>query len=180
MSQQPNVGRRGTTPVAIEVQVDDLAFVTADAIAWPVSATLRATTPLLRRLEAAGGERMASQLQPREALAIGSAVVTGAGDLGVELLVSAVVASDSEAVSATGVRRAIASAMHRAHAWQIARLALTPFGLGAGNLDIEQSAEIMTDVITHHGAGAEYPREVVIVVETDDEADAFRRRLEHR
>lgn len=171
--------RRAAPPVAIQVQIDDIAFVMADAIVWPVTATLGAPTPLLRRLAAAGGQGLAAQLSTHEPLAVGSAVVTGAGELGVALLVSAVVASDSEAVSATSVRKALTSAMHRARAWQIARLALTPFGLGAGNLDIERSAEITIDVIAQHGAQGDYPREVIVIVENEREAEAFRARLEH-
>lgn len=75
MINQPRVSRRATTPVSIQVQVDDIAFVTADAIARPV-------------------------------------------------------------------------------------------------------IDITVDVITQHGVRADYPREVVIVVENDREADAFRARLE--
>jgi len=78
---------------AIDVRVEDLAFATADAIAWPVTDELRATTPLLRRLETAGGARLRQQLTSHDALPVGSAVVTGAGDLSVEFLVSAVISS---------------------------------------------------------------------------------------
>ena len=35
----------------IDVRVDDLAFVEADAVARPVNAELRAVTPVVRRLE---------------------------------------------------------------------------------------------------------------------------------
>jgi len=63
----------------IEVRTDDLAFVTADAIARPVDAELRATTPLMRRLELAGGEKLTRHLRVNEPLAVGSAVVTSAG-----------------------------------------------------------------------------------------------------
>jgi hypothetical protein len=139
---------------AIDVRVDDLVFASGDAIAWPVSAELKAVTPVLRRLEAAGGSALAAQLRAQEPLPVGSAVVTGAGDLGVELLISAVVSSDTEPVSRAGVRRALTSALQRAGDWQIEHLVCTPFGLGAGNLDIEESAEITVKVMTQHVARA--------------------------
>ncbi|HKV49759.1 MAG TPA: macro domain-containing protein [Gemmatimonadaceae bacterium] len=162
---------------AIEVQVEDLAFATADAIAWPVTDELGATTPLLRRMEEAGGARLRTQLTVQDPLAVGSAVVTGAGDLSVELLVSAVISSATEPASASSVRRALQSALQRAADWQIEHLAFAPFGLGAGNLDLEDSAELMASVIAAHVARARFPSRVTVVVESALEQDVFRAAL---
>jgi O-acetyl-ADP-ribose deacetylase (regulator of RNase III) len=161
----------------IDVRLDDLAFVAGDAIAWPVTAELRATTPLLRRVEAAAGPRLATQLRVQDPLPVGSAVVTGAGDLGVELLVSAVVASDTEPVTPGTVRRAAVSAMQRAADWQIEHLICTPFGLGAGNLELDESAAIMLEVIGRHLAQARFPMRVTVVVETVLEQEVFQAHL---
>ena len=158
---------------AIDVRVEDLAFATADAIAWPVTDELRATTPLLRRLETAGGARLRQQLTPHDALPVGSAVVTGAGDLSVEFLVSAVISSATEPVSEGGVRRALLSALQRAGDWQIEHLACAPFGLGAGNLDLEDSAELMAAVIAPHVARARFPSRITVIVESRMEQEVF-------
>jgi O-acetyl-ADP-ribose deacetylase (regulator of RNase III) len=161
----------------IEVRTDDLAFVTADAIARPVDAELRATTPLMRRLEIAGGEGLARHLRVNEPLAVGSAVVTPAGGLGAELLIHAVVASESEAASRESVRQALTSALQRAADWQIAHLAIAPFGLGAGNLDVEESADVAADVVRRHQTVARFPSTITIVVETAFEQEVFERRF---
>lgn len=161
----------------IEVRTDDLAFVEADAIARPADAELRATTPLMRRLEAAGGEGLARHLRVNEPLAVGSAVVTPAGALGVELLIHGVVSSDTEAASRTSVRQAVSSALQRASDWGIAHLAITPFGLGAGNLDIEESADITADAVRRHRQASKYPTTITIVVETAFEHEVFSRLL---
>ena len=158
---------------AIDVRVEDLAFATADAIAWPVTDELRATTPLLRRLETAGGARLRQQLTSHDALPVGSAVVTGAGDLSVEFLVSAVISSATEPVSEGGVRRALLSALQRAGDWQIEHLACAPFGLGAGNLDLEDSAELMAAVIAPHVARARFPSRITVIVESPMEQEVF-------
>ena len=163
---------------AIAVIVDDLAFFEGEAIARPVTAMLGATTPLLRRLELAAGEALAGQLRIGEPLAVGSAVVTGAGALGVDLLVHAVISSDSEQVTAGSVRRATLSALQRAADWRIARLAFAPFGLGAGNLDPDESATAMASAIGEHVARAAMPKEITIVVENEDERRAFAARLD--
>ena len=157
----------------IEVRVEDLAFYSGDAIVRPATATLGATTPLLRRLEVTAGRRLLDQLARSEPLPIGSAVVTGAGELNVDLLVHAVVSSDTERVTRDGVRRALRSALQRVLSWQIAEVAIPPFGLGAGNLDIDESAQLMAEELARHLDTAAYPARVTLVAETPDEAAAL-------
>ena len=178
-------GATGGSPAAdpapgaarVSVKIDDLSFFDGTAIARPVTALLAATTPLLRRLEMAGGERLARQLRLSEPLPVGSAVVTGAGELGVELMIHAVVMSDTERVSRDSVRRAVASTLHRAADWQIGHLAMPPFGLGAGNLDPDESADVMIDAMLPQLERARYPERVTVIVETEDEERAFAVRL---
>ena len=169
--------RSGRLGSPVQVVVDDLAFVAADAVARPVTATLRATTALLRRFELAGGAGLAKQLHIAEPLPVGSAVVTGAGELDVELLVHAVVSSDEQRVTTETVRQALASALHRAADFGVDHLAVPPFGLGAGNLDVEESAGAMLDVIHRHLRAGRSPSGITIVVENDHEANAFLIRL---
>ena len=157
----------------IEVRVEDLAFYEGNAIIRPSTATLGATTPLLRRLELAGGASLLGQLRVSEPLPVGAAVVTGAGDLPAELFVHAVVMSPTERVTRDGVRRAFRSALERVREWQLANVAVPPLGLGAGNLSLEESAALMTEELMRHAA-AEYPRQLTVVAETDDEAETLK------
>lgn len=156
----------------IEVRVEDLAFFEGNAIIRPSTATLDATTPLLRRLEQAGGPRLLTQLRVAEPLPVGAAVVTGAGDLPVELLVHAVVSSPTERVSRDGVRRAFRSALERVREWQLGRVAVPPLGLGAGNLALEDSAALMAEELMRHHAP--FPAQLTVVAETEEEAQALR------
>lgn len=158
----------------IEVLIDDLAFIAADAIARPVNGELRAITPVMRRLESVAGEALARQLRVNEPLAVGSAVVTGAGSLGAELVIHAVVATETESVTRDGVRRATTSALQRAHDFDVARLAIAPFGLGAGNLDVDDAAQTMVGAIGEHRLRSTRPAGIVVVVENELEAEAFR------
>ncbi len=154
----------------IEVRVEDLAFYEGNAIIRPSTATLGATTPLLRRLELAGGASLLTQLRVSEPLPVGAAVVTGAGDLPVELFVHAVVMSQTERVTRDGVRRAFRSALERVREWELAHVAVPPLGLGAGNLSLEDSAALMADELMRH-RDAEFPRQLTVVAETEDEAE---------
>jgi O-acetyl-ADP-ribose deacetylase len=163
----------------IDVRIEDLAFYSGEAIAWPVTAVLGATTPLLRRLERAGGAALAERVRVQRPLPVGAAVVTGAGDLGVELLIHAVIASDEERISADTVGRALTSALQRAVDFQIGELALAPFGIGAGNLEVDDSAALMAAVIARHLQRSSFPRGIVVIVENETEATAWRAALAH-
>jgi O-acetyl-ADP-ribose deacetylase (regulator of RNase III) len=171
------VTERNGVVAAIDVRVDDLAFYEGEAIARPVNAMLGATTPVMRKLERAAGAAFAEKARLAEPLPVGAAVVTNAGDLSVELLIHGVVSSDDEPVTRATVRLALMSALQRAIAFQIRELAIAPFGLGAGNLDIEDSADVMIEVLVEHMKRSQYPSSVVIIAENQHEEDAVRVRL---
>ena len=158
----------------LEITIDDLAFVAADAIARPVNAELRATTTLMRRLEEAAGDGLTRQLRVNEPLDVGAAVVTAAGRLESQLMIHAVVMTEDEPVSRPGVQRAMTSALQRARDWKIEHLAIAPFGLGAGNLDVDDAAQTMLAALADHAHGSDDPRAVTIVVENEVEDAAFR------
>jgi len=99
--------------------------------------------------------------------------VTAAGELHADLLVHAVVSGRTEPVSRDTVRRALTSALQRVEAWKIRNIAIPPFGLGAGNLTIEDSADVMLSVIGHHLRRASFPESVTLVAETPDEERAL-------
>lgn len=157
----------------IAVTIDDLAFVPADAVARPVNAELRAVTPVIRRLEQAAGDALLRQLHLSQPLEVGAAVVTGAGQVQASLMIHAVVSTQTEPVSREGVRRATASALQRAHDFAIEHLAIAPFGLGAGNLDLDDAAITMVAAMRAHHGHRPCPSTVTIVVESALEADAF-------
>jgi O-acetyl-ADP-ribose deacetylase (regulator of RNase III) len=158
----------------MHVVVDDLAFHASDAIVRPATARLDATTPMVRRLEQIGGPEFQRRLRINRDLAVGAAVVTGAGgDLAAEFVIHAVIQSDTEPATATSVRRAWQSALERAVDWSFARVSTPPLGTGAGNLSLEDASEIMVSVLKTHLTTADYPVEVTVVVESPVEREVF-------
>ena len=162
----------------IRVCIDDLAFFDGEAIVRPVNEDLGATTPLLRRLELAAGTQLYNQTRLQEPLPVGAAIVTSAGELAAELLVHAVVMSRNEPVTRETVRHALTSALQRVEAWQIRNVGIPPFGLGAGNLEIDESAEVMLSVIGQHLRGGRFPEEITLIAETAEEERALAAALE--
>lgn len=164
----------------IRVVVDDLAFHASDAIVRPATARLDPTTPVVSRLEKVGGAEFTSHLRVQKELAVGAAVVTaGGGDLPAEFVIHAVIQSDTEPVTREGVARAWRSVLQQAQEWEFASVTAPPIGTGAGNLSVEDAAEIMLGVLRAHGGTATFPSNVFIVVETPEDRDAFEAAL-HR
>ncbi len=157
----------------ISVVVDDIAFVEADAVVRPATDRLEPTSSALRHLEQIGGPAFWRQLEVRQELAVGAAVVTGAGDLPTEFVIHAIIRSVTEPVSELTVRRALTSALQRAVDWQLSRVAIPPIGTGAGNLSLEEAAAVMVDVISRHAAVSQYPSEVYIVVDNEEDKQVF-------
>jgi O-acetyl-ADP-ribose deacetylase (regulator of RNase III) len=158
----------------IRVVVDDLALLASDAIVRPVTARLDPTTPAVRRLEQVGGTEFASRLRVQKELPVGAAVVTaGGGDLAADFVIHAVIQSDTDPVTRGGVARAWQSALERAQEWEFATLTVPPIGTGAGNLPIEDAADIMVQVLRAHLGNASFPANVSFVVETPEDQQAF-------
>ena len=158
----------------IRVVVDDLGFFPADAIVRPATTQLAPTTPALRRLEQMGGPEFQRHLDLHTELVVGAAVVTAAGgDLPSEFVIHAIIQSHEEPVSRRGVARAWRSALERARQWGFARLSVPPLGTGAGNLSIEDAAEILVMELNEQPPDATAPSDIAIVVETEEQRDVF-------
>jgi O-acetyl-ADP-ribose deacetylase (regulator of RNase III) len=69
--------------------------------------------------------------------------------------------------------------LERAREWGFARLTVPPLGLGAGNLTLEEAAEILISVLQEQPAGVDAPADVAIVVETEEQREVFEGVLRH-
>lgn len=158
----------------IRVVVDDLGFFPADAIVRPATTQLEPTTPSLLRLEQMGGPEFQRHLALHTELDVGAAVVTaGGGDLPAEFVIHAIIQSRQEPVTKRGVARAWRSTLERARQWGFARLSVPPLGTGAGNLSIEDAAEILVAELNEQPPDPAMPADIAIVVETEEQREVF-------
>jgi O-acetyl-ADP-ribose deacetylase (regulator of RNase III) len=162
----------------IRVERGELADQAVAAVLRPVSAEWTAVTNAMRRLELAAGPDVDRQCRSLGDLPVGSAVVTSAGALAAEFMVHVVVRSVEQQVTRTAVQRALVAGLRRLEEWGIPAVAMPPLGTGAGNLDAEESADVMVPVLQAHLDSGRDPREVVIVVDSEYEEAAFRTRIE--
>src|SRR3989442_8583911 len=139
----------------MRVVVHDRASFAADAPVRPATTRLDPTAAALRRLEILGGAELQNRIRLSRELAVGAAVVTAAGgELPAEFVIHAVIRSDTEPITRGNVARAWLSALHQAQEWEFAHVSAPPLGTGAGNLTLEDSAEIMATVLHAHRGGA--------------------------
>ena len=145
-----------------------------EGILRPVRSDFASVSAAGRRLEIGAGEALMGRLAGLGELPVGAALLTPGGDLA-PFLIHMVVEAHDEAVSPEGVRRAFLNGLRRATEWELGVVAVPPLGTGAGNLDVEFVAEIMISELRRYMASAPFPREVVVVVESDYEAEVFER-----
>jgi O-acetyl-ADP-ribose deacetylase (regulator of RNase III) len=158
----------------IRVVVDDLASYVADAIVRPATTRLDPTSAALRALETKGGTEFQNRIRLSRELAVGAAVVTAAGgDLPAEFVIHTVISSDTEPVTRGNVARAWLSALHQAQEWEFGHVSVPPLGTGAGNLAMEDAAEIMATVLYAHRGNAAFPVDVSFVVDRPEDRDVF-------
>ena len=163
----------------IRVVVDDLASFAADALVRPATTRLDPTAAALRRLELVGGQEFQSRLRLSRELAVGAAVVTAAGgDLPAEFVIHAVIRSETDPVTRGSVAQAWLSTLHQAQEWQFAHVSAPPLGTGAGNLTLEDAAEIMATVLHAHRGSAQFPEDVSFVVERTEDQQVFEAALQ--
>ncbi|MEP6571359.1 MAG: macro domain-containing protein [Gemmatimonadota bacterium] len=153
----------------IRVLVEDLAFVSADAVLRPANELLEPVTPAMSRLDNLAGAEFTRLRRVQTPLDPGAAVVTGAGSLSSPFVLHIVIRSQDTAVTAEGVQRALTSAWQRAADWGLARLAAPLVGAGAGALDREEAARILAESFRRRTTASGFPSELTIVVDHADE-----------
>ncbi len=157
----------------IEVRVAELTEVAAEAVLRPVSADFSAVTPAMRRFDQVAGPQVAAQCARLGEIPVGSAVITQAGDLQADYIVHVAVRSAEENPSRTAVQRGLLNGLRRLQQWGIETVAVTPLGVGAGNLDAEESADAMLPVLVEHLRNSAHPSTVILVVEDAYQREAF-------
>jgi len=164
----------------IEIRREDLATTSIEAVVRPIRSDGEAVNQLGRRLEITAGPDLAERLRELGELPVGGAVLTPGGDLPASFVIHVVVQSPDEPVTSSGIRRGLVNALRRASEFGITSLALPPVGMGPGNLEVEEAARILHEILSEHRQGGENPRELLIVVESEYEEEVFGRLISGR
>lgn len=157
------------------VQVRGPEGLEGDALLLSMGTDLEPLTAMESRFAHEAGETSRDRLRAMGDVPLGAAVVMPGGELPVEVLIHVVIRSSEEGVSTRTVRRAFQNGLRQATAWGVARLAVLPLGVGAGNLDAEVVAPLMTELFVEHHRAHGLPEALLVLVADDYQEEAFRR-----
>lgn len=136
---------------------------------------LEPLTRLEKALALRAGPASRTRLKALEDLPIGGAVVLPGTELALELIIHVVIRSLEEGVSEASLERAFLHGLQRAADWGVETLAVPPLGVGAGNLEAEQSARAMVGALRRHRLESLLPRTLVILGVDPYQKEVFER-----
>lgn len=119
----------------IRVVERPLAELAVDAVVRAADDGLGPVGAVSRDLDNAAGERGAVHRRLQAPLEVGAAVITGGGNLPSEFVLHLVVQGADRPATRDTVRRALASAWHRAEGWQLRSVGAALSGLGLAEED---------------------------------------------
>ncbi len=153
----------------IRVVVADLTTVRASAVVRPCTVRLEPVSPISVRLDHAAGAAFRKQIQIRDTLGLGAAVVTAGGRLRSDFVIHATLASDQRSlITPDRVAAALRAVLYQADAWEFTSIALPPLGAQEGHLVMEDTARVASEILPSHLQEHEFPAEVQVVVESDE------------
>jgi O-acetyl-ADP-ribose deacetylase (regulator of RNase III) len=162
----------------IQVIVDDLALIQADAVIRPTDETLNPISEVTSRLDQKAGPRFAEQRRLSASLKAGAAVVTGSGDLPAPFVLHVVIRDADSGIGRDVVRRALQSAWERARDWELGIIAAPLVGAGTGDLSLEEAATLMAETFPTGDQHCPFELNIVVEREADRElVEAIVRRM---
>lgn len=161
----------------IEIVQGELAEQDTDAVLRPIRSDLAPVTTAARDVGKRAGATVEDRLEATGRVPVGGAVLTPGGGLVASFVIHAVVMSTDEPQSRATVERALGNGLARARDWGVTSLSLPAFGLGAGNMDPEESARAFLDVLRGHIDTGDPPQELRVVATNEFERDLLTRML---
>lgn len=146
----------------IRVVEHALATLPVDAIVRAADDQLRPIGAVSEAIDLEGGMRFIEQRRVQTGLEVGSAVITGGGDLAAEFVLHVVIQAEHRACSPDSVRRALESAWHRAEGWQLTTVAAALSGLG---LPEAEAAITLVETFQQRPQATGFPAELQIVID---------------
>jgi O-acetyl-ADP-ribose deacetylase len=168
-------------PPLVRVEQGDIATFHGDAVVNAANNHLRMGAGVAGALALAGGPTIQADcdeyIRRHGPIAVGEAVLTGAGTLPVRHVIHAAAMGD-EPASEASIRSAIRQSLALAREHELLSVAFPVLGTGVAGFSFEGSARAMIDEIRAHGAVCEVPATVVLYGFTPEQAMTLRRLLD--
>ncbi|HYF00885.1 MAG TPA: macro domain-containing protein [Planctomycetota bacterium] len=151
-------------PIQMQVQRGDLTAVEADAIVNSANNDLVLGGGVSGAISRVAGPAVQEECRQIGTVPLGTAVVTGAGNLKAKYILHAAVNPLGLWADAKSIRNAVRNVLQKARELQIRRIAFPAIGTGTGGFPVERCADILVEEVQKHGEGETSLEEVVFVL----------------
>ncbi|HKW78719.1 MAG TPA: macro domain-containing protein [Candidatus Limnocylindria bacterium] len=152
----------------------DITTLEVDAIVNAANDHLWMGAGVAGAIKRAGGEEIEREAMAKGPIAVGDAIVTGAGRLRARHVIHAAVMGQDLATDATKIRDATESSLRRAAELRLRSIAFPALGTGVGGFPLEDCARTMLSVVRESlelaGGAVE---EVVFALRSPEAVDVF-------
>jgi len=156
----------------ISVWAGRLAAASTEAVLRPTRSDWTPMSPAVRDLDVAAGTGWLETCAAQGDLPVGSAVVTGSGDLPCDVVIHLAVGSRQEPAATRSLTSALRNALRRASEWDLASLTVPILGTGPGGLEPREACALMAPLLA--GWAGKGEREVRVASRGDAEIEAAR------
>jgi O-acetyl-ADP-ribose deacetylase (regulator of RNase III) len=161
----------------IEIVTGDITRIECDALVNAANNHLWMGSGVAGALKRAGGRVIEDEAIRQGPVAVGEAVVSGAGQLKAKYVIHAVVMGQDLQTNAESLRRATLNSLRRADELGLKCIAFPALGTGVGGFPLEECARIMLAEIARFGQGETSLTQAILVLFQPAAAAIFNREL---
>lgn len=162
----------------LRLEKGDVTDLELDAFAFYAAEDLALGSGYGTAISIRGGPSIQEELNGHAPLAVGEAVLTGAGEMKASYIIHAVGPKFQEADEEAKLRKTMASALKRAEEKGIKRLAFPPMGSGFYGIPVDLCARVMLETIREHLSNSTQIDEVIICAPDSREFNPFTKQME--
>lgn len=166
--------------IKIELFQGDITCLELDALVNAANNHLWMGAGVAGAIKRAGGSQIEAEAVSKGPIAIGEAVVTGAGNLKAKYAIHAAVMGPDLTTDADKIRQATGNSLLRATELDIENIAFPALGTGVGGFPVAECARIMIDEVLEYPSGKTGLKKVVFALFDEGSYWAFQQELERR
>jgi len=161
----------------IEIQCADITQADCEALVNAANNYFWMGGGVARAFESEGGTAIETEAMAKGPVAVGEAVVTGAGRLKARYVIHAAVMGQDLQTDAVKIRSATCNSLLRASELGLKSLAFPALGTGVGGFPLDECAHIMLTEIRRYAAESTSLERVVLVLFHPLASEIFQREL---
>ena len=166
--------------IKIELFQGDITQLELDALVNAANNHLWMGAGVAGAIKRAGGSQIEAEAMSKGPVAIGEAVVTGAGNLKAKYIIHAAVMGPGLTTDADKIRQATRNSLFRAEELGIENIAFPALGTGVGGFPVDECARIMVGEVLAYPSDKTGLEKVVFALFDERSYRVFQQELERR